>query len=193
MNVTHCPKQLKILLVGEGGQGIQSIAEILSKSAFDGGYHATYMPNFGTEQRGGISLSFIQISCDKIITPKFNKADIYVILSRRDISRTLRYIGKNTHVIYDKTIVDDATLKQIQKYSSNTFPVEAFKIATEKLTERSLNIIILGALVGIVDKELIKTVQQNMEEKFKKYYEKKPDLKETNENAFQIGLKLTMK
>lgn len=190
MSELKCPKALKIILVGEGGQGVQTIALLLAKAASKKGYHTSYIPNFGTEQRGGLSLSFLQVSCDPIVSPKFQTADIFIILSSRNTARTLRYIDRNTNVIYDKTLVDGKTLSKITKFSKNQVPIDAFGTATEKLTERSFNIIILGILTSIVDKELQKEIRDEMNNKFAKYYRKRPKLRDLNNKAFEIGINL---
>ena len=78
----------KIALAGEGGQGVQSLAEILAEAANQEGKQALYIPNFGVEQRGGVSIAYVQISDGPIGAPKFQKADILIPLSPRAIRRT---------------------------------------------------------------------------------------------------------
>ena len=56
----------KIVLAGEGGQGVQSIAKILVEAGYEAGKQILYIPNFGVEQRGGVSIAFCQISDEKI-------------------------------------------------------------------------------------------------------------------------------
>lgn len=101
---------LKILLAGEGGQGIQSIAEILAEAANSEGKEALYIPNFGVEQRGGISMAYLQIteSGQKIGAPKFEVADILIALSSRAIARTRHHAGKDTIYIYDNSLIEPA-------------------------------------------------------------------------------------
>ena len=48
----------KIVLAGEGGQGVQSIAKILVEAGYEAGKQILYIPNFGVEQRGGVSIAF---------------------------------------------------------------------------------------------------------------------------------------
>jgi 2-oxoglutarate ferredoxin oxidoreductase subunit gamma len=96
---------VKIALAGEGGQGIQSIAEILAKAANDFGKEALYIPNFGVEQRGGVSIAFVQISDQQIGAPKFITADILIPLSPRSIARTKQYAGKETVYVYDNSLI----------------------------------------------------------------------------------------
>lgn len=66
-------KVFKVAIAGEGGQGVQSIAEILAEAANEEGKNALYIPNFGVEQRGGVSIAFVQVSDGDIGAPKFRK------------------------------------------------------------------------------------------------------------------------
>jgi 2-oxoglutarate ferredoxin oxidoreductase subunit gamma len=38
---------VRIALAGEGGQGVQSVAEILAEAAYNENKQAIYIPNFG--------------------------------------------------------------------------------------------------------------------------------------------------
>ncbi|MDR3589921.1 MAG: 2-oxoacid:acceptor oxidoreductase family protein [Negativicutes bacterium] len=101
-------KVIKIALAGEGGQGVQSIAEILAEAANEDGKNALYIPNFGVEQRGGVSIAFVQISDGPIGAPKFQKADILIPLSPRAVKRTRMHAGKDTVYIYDNSLIQEA-------------------------------------------------------------------------------------
>ncbi len=98
-------KTIKIALAGEGGQGVQSIAEILAEAANEGGKQALYIPNFGVEQRGGVSIAYVQISDSQIGAPKFQEADILIPLSGRAVVRTKMHAGKDTIYIYDNSLI----------------------------------------------------------------------------------------
>lgn len=98
-------KVVKIALAGEGGQGVQSVAEILAEAANEEGKQAIYIPNFGVEQRGGVSIAYVQISDGSIGAPKFQKADILIPLSQRAVKRTKMHAGPNTVYIYDNSLI----------------------------------------------------------------------------------------
>ncbi|EAX48166.1 pyruvate/ketoisovalerate oxidoreductase, gamma subunit [Thermosinus carboxydivorans Nor1] len=100
-------KVTKIALAGEGGQGVQSIAEILAEAANEEGKNALYIPNFGVEQRGGVSIAYVQISDGPIGAPKFQKADILIPLSPRAVRRTKLHAGRNTVYIYDNSLIQE--------------------------------------------------------------------------------------
>ena len=97
----------KIALAGEGGQGVQSLAEILAEAANQEGKQALYIPNFGVEQRGGVSIAYVQISDGPIGAPKFQKADILIPLSPRAIRRTKEHAGSSTVYIYDNSLIQE--------------------------------------------------------------------------------------
>lgn len=94
-------KAVKIALAGEGGQGVQSVAMILTDAAAMEGKEILYIPNFGVEQRGGVSIAFVQIGDEKIGAPKFKRGDIVVALSDRAVRRVAMYVGPETVFIYD--------------------------------------------------------------------------------------------
>ena len=95
-------KELNILIVGEGGQGVQKIAEILARAAFNTNFIATYIPNFTVQQRGGVSIAFVRISQNAIVYPKFEKADLVIILSNRSINKIERFLTTKTNLIYKR-------------------------------------------------------------------------------------------
>ncbi len=47
----------KILIAGEGGQGVQTISKILLDILNIKDYQISFVPNYGVEQRGGVSLA----------------------------------------------------------------------------------------------------------------------------------------
>jgi len=166
---------LRILLAGEGGQGIQTIAEILARAAFREGQKATYIPNFGVEQRGGVSLAFVQLSRQPIVFPKFSQADIMVVLCQRAVERVKNYYQAKTLSLYDSDLV---------QHSGLGFP--ATQLAEEQLSPRVFNMIILGALlkiVGIKKESVVKVLEEVLGAKFKK----DPQLKTLNLKALDLG------
>jgi len=119
------PKTVKIALAGEGGQGVQAVAEILAEAANQEGKQALYIPNFGVEQRGGVSIAYVQISDEKIGAPKFQYADILVPLSPRAVRRTKEHAGPNTIYIYDNSLVQEGEVNDNivgQQYQEVTPP-----------------------------------------------------------------------
>ena len=153
----------RILIAGEGGQGVQLAAEILAKSVFEEGKKASYIPNFGVEQRGGVSLAFVIIDDEPIIYPKFYEADVLVIMIERARERTKTYLTPKTKII-------DAT-----------------KLNFKDLPLKTYNMFILGNLIKLTQAASIETVMGVLEEKIGSKFAKDPRLREDNLRALKMG------
>jgi 2-oxoglutarate ferredoxin oxidoreductase subunit gamma len=212
-------KNLKIVIAGEGGQGVQAIGELLAAAADRSGQQALYIPNFGVEQRGGVSIAFVQISGEKIGFPKFQKADLLAVLSPRSVTRTKGYLKPGTIYLYDESAlkapeIDDRTMG-IQGWE--TIAPEAFakmvgveegagvsppagaglircgipaaQLAKDELNPRVANVIILGAIVSLIKVVPLEQVKAALEEKFAEKFRQRPELREMNYQALEIGRK----
>lgn len=162
---------MKILFAGEGGQGVQLAAEVLAKSAFKEGKPCLLIPNFGVEQRGGISVAFVVIG--KSAYPKFDQADILAIFCDRAVERVKKHVGPKTKIIYSPLVTLDIGLGE--------------KVAVEKneLSVKVWNMFVLSKIVditGIVKKETIKEV---LEERLKDIFIKDPGLRVLNMEALE--------
>ena len=176
---------VKIALAGEGGQGVQSVAEIIAEAAYNENKQAIYIPNFGLEQRGGVSIAFIQVSEERIGAPKFNKADVVIALSERAVGRTAHYSDENTLFVYDSSFKVDET--DLPRQAKKIIGLPAIDTANKELHPRVFNIIIMGAVIGltnIVDFEAARTALEN---KLGYKFEKNPDLRELNYKALELG------
>ncbi|WP_031516385.1 2-oxoacid:acceptor oxidoreductase family protein [Desulfofalx alkaliphila] len=179
---------IKIMLAGEGGQGVQSVAEILAEAADNEGKEALYIPNFGVEQRGGVSIAFLQISSERIGAPKFNTADIVVALSDRAIYRTKQYVGEKTVFVYDSGI--DIPQEDLPKEAAKLLAIPALEIAKNELHPRVFNVIIMGAVVKATGVVTDKDAKNAIEKKLGYKFEQNPKLRELNYKAIERGMEL---
>lgn len=216
-------KLYKIALAGEGGQGVQSVANILAEAANDNGQEAIYIPNFGVEQRGGVSIAYVQIDEKVIGSPKFKIADIVVALSDRAIERTKRYVGPETVFVYDSSTIQAAEIDDnaigIQgveadprsqrptnltddeaeftaKLPTNAravIGIPANDIAKEELHPRVFNIMILGAVIKATGVVPVEKIKEAIEAKLGAKFEQRPELRELNFKALEKGMSLVEK
>jgi len=184
-------KIIKIALAGEGGQGVQSVAEIIAEAANEEGKECLYIPNFGVEQRGGVSVAFVQIGDEAIGAPKFNIGDIVVALSSRAISRTKQYVGPQTIFVYDTSI--DVPEEDIPKNAKKVLGIPAVEVSKNELHPRVFNIIIMGAVVGATNVISVEDAKRAIEKKLGAKFEKQPKLRELNFNALDRGVELVTK
>lgn len=205
----------KIIASGEGGQGVQALAETLARAAFQAGLNALYIPNFGIEQRGGVSLAFIQISARPIGAPKFREADLVVALSPRSLRRSEQYFGPRTVLLYDSSLIEAPEISDqvVGQQSYETIAPEAFAertgyrerqdeaeistgrviaipasdLARQRLHPRVFNMIILGAVVSITGAVTLEQVKEALEEKLNRRFARDPRLRGHNHAALELG------
>jgi len=177
-------KSYRITLAGEGGQGLQSIGEILARCASDAGLYTSYIPNFGVEKRGGVSIAFVQISDKPISSPRFDNSDIVIAMSERSIKRVEYYETPDTLLIYDSTLIPDVP----DTVAKHVVGVAATEIARTEFTPKVFNVLVLGFLIGMTGMITLDTIENAFNLRFKKYYEKNPALHELNMNALARGI-----
>lgn len=177
-----------MVLAGEGGQGVQSIAKILVEAGYEAGKQVLYIPNFGVEQRGGVSIAFCQIADEIIGEPRFAKGDIIIMLSDRAIDRCECYVDENATVVYDTSVCT----KKPHFNCKNVIGVDANKIANEDPTlgARVFNIIILGVLLGATKVLELSDIKNAMELALGKKFAAKPELREKNYKALEMGIEM---
>ncbi len=179
---------IRIALAGEGGQGVQSIAEIIAEAAYEKGMQTIYIPNFGIEQRGGVSIAFIQVSDTRIGAPKFEKADVVVALSGRAVARTAAYSDSKTIFVYDSGA--DVNPDDFPKEAKKIIGIPAIVTANEELHPRVFNIIIMGAVLGLSNVVSFEAAKEALNIKLASKFEGNPDLRDLNYKALEIGRKL---
>ncbi len=182
---------IRIALAGEGGQGVQSIAEIMAEAAYENNQQALYIPNFGLEQRGGVSIAFIQFSDSRIGAPKFQKADIVVALSERAVARTKGYSGPETLFVYDSSFKINP--EDFPKVAKKVIGLPAIKTSNNVLHPRVFNIIIMGAVIGMSNVVSFEDAKKALEHKLGYKFEKDPALRDLNFKALEMGREMAQK
>ena len=180
----------RILIAGEGGQGVQASAKILVEGAYQEDKHVIYIPNFGVEQRGGVSIAFSQISDKPIGEAKFAKADIVILLSDRALERCAQYVDpENSLVVYDNSVC-----KTTPKFKAKQIiAIPANKKALDELSSRVFNIIIIGVILKLTNIISLDSCKAAMEYAFGKKFQTNPELRELNMKALQTGMDLIEK
>jgi len=181
----------RIALAGEGGQGVQSIAQIMAEAAYEEGDQVIYIPNFGVEQRGGVSIAFLQTSKGKIGAPKFDIGDVVVALSERAVRRTAQYCGPETIFVYDASL--QVKPEDLPAEAAKILAIPAVEIANKELHPRVFNIIIMGVVIGLAEVVSFEDAKAALDHKLGAKFDKNPQLRELNYKALEIGRDLAVK
>ncbi|MDD2553127.1 MAG: 2-oxoacid:acceptor oxidoreductase family protein [Desulfotomaculaceae bacterium] len=182
------PETTRMVLAGEGGQGVQAIAEILAEAANEEGRQALYIPSFGVEQRGGVSVAFLQIGDHAIGSPKFLRGDVVAALSDRAVRRIAPYAGPETTFIYDSAM--EGVADDLPRNAARVMPVPAMEVAKKEFQPRVYNMVIMGALIGATGIIPLDRAKTALEKKLGYKFEKRPQLRELNFRALERGMEL---
>lgn len=136
-------EKTKIIIAGMGGQGVQTIAGILASTIVQSGLAASYIPQFGVEQRGTPSVAFVVLSPEKIGYPLFGAADWALILHPGAIGAIAGHTDKKTKIIFDSSLMG---VQELDEKSAEIFGLPAVRLAAEKFSLRATNLIILGKM-----------------------------------------------
>ena len=76
-----------LIFSGSGGQGVVSAGVLTAKAAVDAGKQATFLPEYGPEQRGGSAKCTVVIDDDNIVSPLAKNCDILVAMNEQAFSK----------------------------------------------------------------------------------------------------------
>lgn len=165
---------------GSGGQGIMSAGITLAHTAIDMGKHATFLPEYGPEQRGGSAKCTVVISDDKIVSPLPRQCDNLIALNEQALAKFIDDVKPGGLLLVNASRVSEVERDDVRVISA---PVD--DMALELGNVKTANIILLGILIGatgIVSREVL---VNSLEDKFK---EKAPAVLEMNIKALDKGI-----
>ncbi|MFX0010743.1 MAG: indolepyruvate oxidoreductase subunit beta [Candidatus Hermodarchaeota archaeon] len=191
-------KSYNLLNVGVGGQGVIRAAQILSYAALLEDYKVRTAEIHGMAQRGGSVASYLRFGTEVEgpLIPR-GKTNIILAFEASEAVRIFNYAGPETvFLISEKIIIppmihqmgmDYPNLSEISDFlkniSKNIFFINGVKIATELGNSRTMNVVMLGALLGL---NVLPLRKETLEKAILRYLP--PKLHEINRRAFTLGI-----
>ena len=135
----------EIIISGFGGQGVLSMGKILAYSGLMEDKEITWMPAYGTEQRGGTANVTVIISDERISSPILSKYDVAIVLNQPSLDKFEPKVKSGGILIYDGYgVMNPPTRKDITVYRVN-----AMDKAAEMKNAKVFNMIVLGGLLKV--------------------------------------------
>jgi indolepyruvate ferredoxin oxidoreductase beta subunit len=191
-------KSFNLLIVGIGGQGVIRTVQILAWAALLDNYKVRTAETHGMAQRGGSVSSFLRFGTkvEGPLIPRGN-SQIIIALEASEAVRNFRYANSNTIFLINNEIIIPPTvhsmnmeypdLDSVQKFlkqiSSNVFTINGHEEALKAGDIHSLNVYMLGVLVG---SEKLPIKEKSLENSIRRYVPKKAQI--INKIAFQNGI-----
>jgi len=187
-----------LLNVGVGGQGVIRAIQILSWAALHEGFKVRTAETHGMAQRGGSVASYLRFGT-QIEGPLIPRGEANVILAfeASEAVRNFNYAGPQTHFIINEKLIippmihqqglEYPTISQIRKFlsdvSKNINFIPADDLALKAGNQRTMNVVMLGVLVGINQIPIKKDTIFNS---IMNFIPKKTT--EINRKAFELGI-----
>ena len=172
---------VRILLAGQGGQGVLSAGRFLAESGLHEGKEISYLPAYGPEMRGGTANCSVIISEEEIASPLCNTPDVLIALNAPSFHKFAPRVKSGGIIIVNGSISDSYAGRQ----DVAVYDVPMTDLAVEAGDRRAANMIALGVLVSATGLVREKSIINCLHERFVA----KPRMCEINEKAFFAGQK----
>jgi indolepyruvate ferredoxin oxidoreductase beta subunit len=156
------PKAINIQLAGVGGQGVLLISNIIGAACVKHGLNVLSSEVHGMAQRGGVVLSTVRIG--EVFSPMIadGEADVLVAFEPIEAARATEVVSKRTEVVVNTRPIVPFTvgvwgqkyppvedvLKGLQGMAKKVVAIDAEELAKEAGNKVTINIVMLGALMG---------------------------------------------
>lgn len=171
---------------GSGGQGIMSAGITLAHTAIDMGKHATYLPEYGPEQRGGSAKCTVVISDGDIVSPLPSMCDNLIVMNELAYKKYGETIKEGGVLLLNSSRIKDP----VERTDVTVIAEPVDDIALEMGTVKAANTVLLGILIGATDIVDRNTAIASLEDKFKA---KNPQVLELNVKALDRGIEIGKK
>lgn len=192
-----------LLNVGVGGQGVIRAIQILSWAALHEGFKVRTAETHGMAQRGGSVASYLRFGTE-IEGPLIPRGEANVILAfeASEAVRHFNYAGPRTRFIINEKLIippmihqqglEYPSISQIRRFlsdvSKNIHFIPADDLALKAGNQRTMNVVMLGVLVGI---NQVPIKRESIFNSIMNFIPKKTT--EINKKAFELGIEKGIK
>ncbi len=172
-----------LIISGAGGQGGMSVGSSLAASAVEGGKHATFMPLYGPEQRGGSAKCTVIISDEEILSPLPRQADGLIAMNEASFKKFTPEVKAGGVLVRNI----NRTTSVLKRTDVDVVDVPCDDLAVELGSPQTAGIILIGAMIGFSDMMDPAIFMASLEHKFAA---KGEAIVELNRKALEKGLEI---
>jgi 2-oxoglutarate ferredoxin oxidoreductase subunit gamma len=163
--------QQEVIIAGFGGQGVLFAGQLLAYTAMDEGKAVTWIPSYGPEMRGGTANCTVVVSDEEIGSPFVKNPTAVMAMNLPSLDKFEKLVAPGGVLVVNASMVDRAVTRDDIKVVS----LPANDIAEELGSSRSVNMVMLGALLGNLDllpvDAVVKGLEGHLPERHKKFLE----------------------
>jgi 2-oxoglutarate ferredoxin oxidoreductase subunit gamma len=176
----------KTVFSGFGGQGVLMMGYVLAVAAMRDGKEVTFLPSYGAEVRGGTANCTVVVSDAEIFSPVASSPDYGVIMNKPSLVKYEGMIKEGGTIILNSNMVDRIPPRN----DLEIVKVPANDIAKELGSDRTINMIMLGAFVAKTGITSLDSIMNGLTEIVKG---KKPSVMKLNRMGLDKGSEHVLK
>ena len=138
------PNDVSLKLAGAGGDGAQTAALLLAKSAINEGFDATHIPSYGPESRGGTSYADVHIAREEVLSPGSPHPHALVAFNAPSLAKFGPDVRDGGIIVYDSSVISE--VPEDIPDGVKVFGVPCTEIAVSLGRPVVKNVVALGAL-----------------------------------------------
>lgn len=159
---------IEITIIGRGGQGAKTAAQLLAEAALEGGKYVQSFPEYGPERAGAPIKAFVRIDDSLIrVHCAVNSADIVgvtdpTLLKAVKVTEGLKQGG----ILVVNTDLPPEEIKKQLGFSGKIYTIDATKISLDTLGKNLPNMPVLGALLKATGIVPLNVLEKMVRDKF---------------------------
>lgn len=132
----------RTIFAGFGGQGVLLMGYVLSHGAMLKGLNVTFFPSYGAEMRGGTANCTVTLSDKKIASPVASAPEILVAMNGPSLEKFEPTVIEKGLVFLNASLIEESPARS----DLEVVRVPTVELAKEVGSERTLNMVMIGAL-----------------------------------------------
>ena len=144
-----------------------TLGNMLGNAAMMDDYFVTYLPSYGAAMRGGTANCTLCISDEEVASPVASTPDILVAMNQPSLIAFISRLEPGGQLLYNADLVDFVP----ERGDIDMFAAPANQVGRRLGSERSANMVMLGALAQMIKiikmETLVKSIEMMMGSKKK--------------------------
>jgi 2-oxoglutarate ferredoxin oxidoreductase subunit gamma len=136
--------QQEVIIAGFGGQGVLFAGQLLAYTAMDEGKAVTWIPSYGPEMRGGTANCTVVVSDEEIGSPFVKNPTAVIAMNLPSLEKFEDLVEPGGVLVVNSSMVN----RKVERDDITIVNIPANEIAESLGSKRSVNMVLLGALLG---------------------------------------------
>ncbi len=160
--------QQEVIIAGFGGQGVLFTGQLLAYTGMDEGKAVTWIPSYGPEMRGGTANCTVVVSEEEIGSPLVKNPTAVIAMNLPSLDKYEDLVAEGGVLVVNTSMVN----REVERKDIKVVSIPGNEIAQEIGSERSLNMVMLGGLLGNLDLLSLDAVEKALEAHLPKRHQK---------------------